>query len=107
MAAPPTIAVERELVLRIFNHHYLPLVMSGQLREDVRDRGPASPASQQPPGTESIFEDYWDDDHGLIVASAHYFWLPEAVDRRWRIGGSGVPDPKRVYWHGVMLYVQE
>lgn len=81
--------------------------MSGQLREVITDRGAASPASNQPPGTESIVAEYWDDAIPMKVAYAHYFWLPAQPGLRWRIGGSGVPDPKVVYWDGVVLYTPE
>jgi hypothetical protein len=64
-------------------------------------------ADHQPAGTESIGAFYWDDSKALKVAYAHYFWLPPAPGLRWRIGGSGVPHGKMVYWDGVVLYIEE
>jgi hypothetical protein len=102
MAVPPKLPVSKDVVRSIFNEHYLPLVMSGQLTEKITRRDPATPASNQPPGTESIIEEYRDAT-GRKVAVAHYFWLPaSAAQNGWRIGGSGVPEPKMVYWEGLI-----
>ena len=81
--------------------------MNGQLRKVEIYRELASPASNQPPDTESIVEDYWDDAAQRKVATAHYFWLPAYLPPRtprWRIGGSLVPEGKMVYWDGSVLY---
>ena len=75
--------------------------MSGELRAERKHANPPSEASRQPPGTLGIYEEYWDDAAGVKIGAAHYFWLPEGGP--WRIGGSGVPDPKWVLWQGVML----
>jgi hypothetical protein len=107
MAAPPRIAATKAQVQGIFNERYLNRVIGGQLRTVVRHRGPATAASNQPAGTESIVEEYWDDTLGIQVALAHYYWLPDSAGLLWRIGGSGVPDGKMVYADGVVLYIQE
>jgi hypothetical protein len=81
-------------------------VISGELREVISYRRSAPRASNQPPGTESIGAEYYDRT-GRKVCYAHYYWLPatRAVNG-WRIGGSGVPEAKMVYWDGF-LFVAE
>jgi hypothetical protein len=105
---PPRIVVPKELVLRIFNHTYLPLVIGGQLRSEEVYRKTPDPKSGQPPGALSIVEHYWDTTRNVKVACAHYFWLPpHAASNGWRIGGKArVPDAKMVYWDGVLLIAE-
>jgi len=103
MAVFPKIRVPKHRIQQIFNEHYLPLVMSGQLREVAIYNEPASEANNQPPGTRSILAEYWDDTRRLRVALAHHYWLPPGPVHTWRIGGSGVPDGKSVFWKGEIL----
>jgi hypothetical protein len=104
VSSPKKIQVPKELVDLIFNLNYLHLVMAGQLRAVEVYNRPAGLAYNQPPGTRSIVEDFWDDAIPRKVACVHHYWLPAAQGRAWRIGGCEVPEAKSVYWDGVMLY---
>lgn len=104
MANVPRVRVPKVEIQAIFNREYLHLVMSGHLREDIVDDGVPAPEYNQPPGTRSITAKYFAPTvPDIPVAVAHYFWLAQAPGLKWRIGGSGVPDPKAVYWNGVLL----
>src|SRR2546427_6533732 len=102
MARIPKIRAPKADIQRIFNEHYLPLVMSGQLHEEITYNEPAGQAQNQPPGTRSIGA-WYRDANGVKVAWAHYYWLPASPGLKWRIGGSGVPEGKTVFWNGVHL----
>jgi len=106
MADVPKVRVPRAKIQSIFNEHYLPLVMNGQLREvpiDIRIVGTVEATADFPDGTRHITAWYWDDARGMRVALAHHAWLPARPGLKWRIGASGVPDGKTVYWDGQLL----
>lgn len=77
----------------LFNHDILPRVESGELTELVVESAPASPRSNQPPGTLSQSVEYYDG--GELVAVAHRFLLPDGL-----LGASGLPDPKLIHFEG-------
>jgi len=59
---------------------------------------PASPRSNQEPGTRSIVDSYYDDDDQKVM-TLHYFLRPDGT-----LGGSGRPDPKELLVDGIMYY---
>lgn len=86
-------------VRAIFNSAVLPRVARGEVREHVRDSGPPSPRSNQPPGALSQTVLYLEGRQ--IVAEAHRFLLKDGS-----IGGSGLPDPKWVLHEETVLIAE-
>jgi hypothetical protein len=69
----------------------------GELRcERIYDE-PASPKSNQLPGTRSVIDKYYDGADPVM-------WLHSFIKPDGRLGASGKPDPKRLLAGGVMYY---
>lgn len=65
----------------------------------LKERHPSLEAPYQPVCTRSQAVAYVLDD-GTRVAVVHQYLRPDGS-----IGGSGLPDPKRLLWHGEILFV--
>jgi hypothetical protein len=68
-------------------------MLSGEIAAQVKNNKPAPPQSGQPPGT--LSQEVWYFENGEEVARIHQYVRPDG-----RLGGSGVPDPKRLYENG-------
>ena len=60
-------------------------------------RAPADPAQNQPRGTMSLMLSYRDARSGAELARVHQYLRPDGT-----LGGSGLPDPKRLLDDGVV-----
>ena len=82
---------------RIFNeNNVLGRVQSGELLAVVLESRNAPTESGQPPGTLSQSISYRDPD-GNEIARVHQYLLIDG-----NLGGSGLPDPKRLFHNGVL-----
>ncbi len=96
----PTRRVSTEELRRIFNHEGIwDKIQAGELQQNVvADRHPAAPLAPVPYCTHSQFIIYVDSQN-QEVARAHQYLLPDGS-----IGASGRPDPKRVFFNGILYY---
>jgi hypothetical protein len=74
-------------------------MLAGEITSKVTRNKPASPQSGQPPGTMSQEVVY--SENNLEVARVHQFVLPSGA-----LGGSGFPDPKRIYEDGIAYHLR-
>jgi hypothetical protein len=83
---------------QLFNNgQYLEKVQRNQLLASVESSRPAHPSKGQPPGT--LSQMVWYFDANERVALVHQYLRPDGT-----IGASGLPDPKRLYINGEILY---
>lgn len=77
---------------------YEELVAHGALHEKLIREGHARPEANQPPGTKSQVLAYMNP-MGRQIAVVHCYLRPDG-----RLGGSGRPDPKKLF-HDNTLYI--
>lgn len=96
---PPIQRVSLPELRELFNTKVLPKIRSGEMLEIVRSQNQPNSRSGQPPGTLSQRVEYWTTVEGRLVkiATAHRYLRPDGS-----LGGSGLPDPKRVLHNGVV-----
>lgn len=89
--------VSAEKLREIFNNSgYLERAQANDLIVIVKvERNPGA-AANQPPGTKSQLVYYYEKEL-TQVAIVHQYVLPDGS-----IGASGLPDPKWVYWEGLI-----
>ena len=81
----------------LFNDNGLwEMVQRGELTSTILESRPAPPDAGQPSGTLSQMLSYRDSDNNE-VARVHQYLRPDGS-----IGGSGKPDPKRVFLEGTL-----
>lgn len=91
--------VPAETLRQIFNAAgYWELVKLGKLHEKIYSEAPPQEGSGEPPGTLSQIVAYLDS-QGRQVAIVHQYLRKDG-----RLGGSGKPDPKKMF-HGGRIYV--
>lgn len=96
MVNPRRIHVPPDTLRKIFNDGgYWELVKEGKLHEKVYFEAPPQRKSGEPPGTLSQIVAYLDSE-GRQVAIVHQYLRKDGT-----IGGSGRPDPKKLYHQGV------
>lgn len=83
----------------LFNMHYLERFHNHEFSFRRVETGPPDPATDLPPGTKSQRVTLRDKENGSIVALVHWFRLPTG-----ELGGSGNPDPIKVYLDGCVYY---
>ena len=84
---------------RAFNEgRYYERVLRNELIASVESERPARPEASQPPGTVSQMVWYFDQDLNR-VALVHQYVRPDGS-----LGGSGLPDPKRLLLADEILY---
>jgi hypothetical protein len=100
MARPPTVVVTAaELRQKFRDLDFLGRLQRGELTERlIKDRQPNPPPFGMPAGTRSQIIAYVD--AGRQVAIVHQYLLPNG-----QIGGSGLPDPKRLLIDGLLHIV--
>jgi len=79
---------------------YLDRYRRGELYERVRESAPPNPALPFPVGTLSQRVAWYDRQTHAMVAVIHRYLLPTG-----KLGGSGLPDPKRLYIDDTIYYV--
>ncbi|MBI3968827.1 MAG: hypothetical protein HY329_24585 [Chloroflexi bacterium] len=94
---PVTVKYVSEAELRqLFNtHRFYYRLRRGEIQSLLTAEHPASPAAGQPPRTISQMLIYLE--KGRPVAEVHQYVRPDGT-----LGASGMPDPKRVVWNGVL-----
>ena len=81
---------------------FLERARAGKFREEVKASNHPSPQkSKQPYCTTSEILTYYDANTGLKVAEVHQYVRPDGS-----LGGSGLPDPKRLYNDGILYAVR-
>src|SRR5262249_18857036 len=100
MPRPPTVVVSAaELRQKFRELDFLGRLQRGELTERlIKDRQPNPPPPGMPSGTRSQIIAYLD--AGRQVAIVHRYLLPNG-----QIGGSGLPDPKRLLIEGLLHIV--
>jgi hypothetical protein len=99
MAKPRRINVSAEALRKLFNESgYWELAKQGKLLEKVYSQAPPQKRSGEPPGALSQIVAYLDS-QGRQVAIVHQYLRKDGS-----IGGSGQPDPKKLFYRGN-LYV--
>jgi hypothetical protein len=84
---------------KIFNDgRYLERALLNQLLVSTESSKPAPPSSGQPPGTMTEMVWYFDL-QAERIALVHQYRLPDGT-----LGGSGLPDPKRILLDDQILY---
>src|SRR2546421_11855540 len=102
MMNPRRINASAEMLRKIFNDNgYWNLVKHGQLFEKVYREEPAQKRSGEPPGTLSQIVAYLDT-QGRQVAIVHQYLRKDGT-----IGGSGRPDPKKLFYKGNIYVLRE
>jgi hypothetical protein len=98
MSQPPPIQrIDEWEMRRIFNENNLwDKLTSGELTAVILESRNAPDSAGQPAGTLSQSISYRDPD-GNEIARVHQYLKPDNT-----LGGSGQPDPKRVYYDGVL-----
>jgi hypothetical protein len=83
----------------LFNNEILPKIQAGALLPMVLSQNPPRSDAGQPPGTLSQRVEYVEiiDGRPIRVATVHQYLRPDGT-----LGGSGLPDPKRVFYDGVV-----
>jgi hypothetical protein len=95
MANPRRINVSAETLRKLFNESgYWELAKQGKLLEKVYSQAPPQKRSGEPPGTLSQIVAYLDS-QGRQVAIVHQYLRKDGS-----IGGSGRPDPKKLFYQG-------
>lgn len=94
----PLVRISFEELRQLFNNgRYWERLQAGQLHSRCRREGhPAPPESGQPYCTRSQEVSYFDKDD-QEVARVHQYLRPDGT-----LGGSGRPDPKRVFQGGIL-----
>ena len=103
MARPPIVVVNAAELRQMFQQQdCLGRLQRGELVERLlKDRIPAPPPRGMPPGTRSQIIAYIDR-NGVQVAVVHQYRLPNGT-----LGASGLPDPKRLLFDGLLHIVVE
>jgi len=95
MANPRFIYVPASTLRHIFNEAgFWELTKQGKLHEKVYSQAPPQKSSHEPPGTLSQIVAYLDL-QGRQVAIVHQY-----LRRDGTLGGSGRPDPKKLFYQG-------
>jgi len=99
MVRPPIQRVSLPELRSIFNEHVWPRIQGGELMPIVASEGAPDPRNNQPPGTVSQRVEYWESTGSALrkVATVHQYVRPDGS-----LGGSGRPDPKRVFHDGLL-----
>jgi hypothetical protein len=101
MANPRRINVSPETLRILFNESgYWELAKQGQLLEKLYSEAPPQKRSGEPPGTLSQIVAYLDS-RGRQVAIVHQYLRKDGS-----IGGSGRPDPKKLFYRGNIYAVR-
>jgi hypothetical protein len=101
MPNPRRIYVPAETLRKIFNDNgYWELAKQGELFEKVYSKGPPQKEAGEPPGTLSQIVAYLDA-QGRQVAIVHQYLRKDGS-----IGGSGRPDPKKLFHQGTLYIVR-
>jgi hypothetical protein len=105
MPAPPykIVRVTQEELRRLFNERYLDKISTGAIASKVMRGGGRHPSpilANEPYCTESQEVSYIDPITNEEVARAHRYLRPDGT-----IGASGRPDPKRVFYDGVLYRI--
>jgi len=95
---PPLVRVSKDDIRQLFNNGgYWSRAKSGELTEKLYWEGHPSPQrSGEPPCTRSQIVSYFDK-VGREVARVHQYLRKDG-----RIGGSGQPDPKKLFHEGKL-----
>jgi hypothetical protein len=102
MAASSVKYVSATEIRKIFNEgRFEDLVAYRVLKERIIREGNPAPASNQPAGTKSQILAYLNQD-GRQVAVVHRYLRPDGS-----LGGSGKPDPKKVFQNGELYVLDE
>ena len=98
--APRIVIITRaEMRSRFNTGGYIERIRAGDLQPRIRrDAHPSQPLASVPHCTRSQFVAYYDT-HGARIVDVHQYLLPDGT-----IGGSGIPDPKRIF-EGETLYI--
>jgi hypothetical protein len=100
---PPIQRVTEAELRNLFNDHYLDRINAGEIQAEVMrgaGRHPSLYAANEPYCTESQTVRYVDPATNQEVARAHRYLRPDGT-----IGASGRPDPKRVFYGGVLYRI--
>lgn len=99
---PPTEWVSEDIIRETFNSsQYYEQVKAGILTTYTkRNSQPTPPPPGEPTGTRSQIVYYYSPDNEFL-AVVHQYMRPDGT-----IGGSGLPDPKRIYINGRILAVR-
>ena len=101
MTRPRRINASAETLRRIFNESgYWELVKQGKLFEKVYSEEPPQKRSGEPPGTLSQILAYLDS-QGRQMAIVHQYLRKDGS-----IGGSGRPDPKKLFYQGTVYVLR-
>ncbi len=101
MANPRRINVSAETLRELFNESgYWELAKEGRLLEKLYSEAPPRKRSGEPPGTLSQIVAYLDS-QGRQVAIVHQYLRKDGS-----IGGSGRPDPKKMFYRGNIYAVR-
>jgi len=101
MVNPYRIDVSAETLRKIFNDGgYWELAKQGKLFEKEYYSSPSPKSSGEPPGTLSQIVAYLDS-QGRQVAIVHQY-----LRRDGSVGGSGRPDPKKLFHNGKLYVVR-
>jgi hypothetical protein len=94
----PSVRITKKEIQHKFNKNEggYPSQIDSLRRERIYDR-PASPRSNQPPGTRSVLDKYFDGTDAVMLL--HCFIKPDGM-----LGASGKLDPKRLVVNGVCYY---
>jgi len=100
MTLPPVQTVTAAELRQIFNDHdFWGQARRGELKQTLLDEShPSPPRATLPDCTRSQIIAYYDRTQ-VRVAVVHQYLLPDG-----RLGASGRPDPKRLFFRGI-LYV--
>ena len=99
---PPIQYVSAADLRALFNEgRYVDLVGYGALSEKLIREGAPAPQANQPPGTRSQVVAYLDS-KGKQIAIVHQYLRTDG-----RLGGSGQPDPKKLFHNGVVYILDE
>jgi hypothetical protein len=101
MMNPRRVNASAEELRRIFNESgYWQLAKQGKLFEKLYSEEPPKKGSGEPPGTISQIVAYLDS-QGRQVAVVHQYLRKDGT-----IGGSGRPDPKKVFYEGTVYVLR-
>src|SRR3989304_1172342 len=102
MARPPSKRISLSYLRQLFNEgDYWPKAQDGRLKERLLvDRHPSSPKAPVPLCARSQLISYIDSD-GQEIARVHQYLKPDGT-----LGASGKPDPKRLFYNGVLYFPQ-
>jgi hypothetical protein len=99
---PPIKYVSATEIRRQFNDgRFEDLVAYNVLTERLIREGNPTPTANQPPGTKSQVIAYMNQ-NGVQVAVVHRYLRPDGT-----LGGSGRPDPKKVFHKGQLYVLDE